>query len=78
MKPDGNVFRITARTSPDKYQSLESKLMGEEYARVKGVCEKCEHLSGGIRCVKPCNVCPRDSRRVKPWERMPRCPAGKW
>ena len=76
MKPDGNVFRITARTSPDVEPVVQSASDRATVARQ--VCTKCEHLVAGLRCGKPCNVCPRDSRRINPWERMPRCPAGKW
>lgn len=43
------------------------------------VCRACEWFRADTeRCYRVCRMCPADERRRKPWDRMPRCPEGKW
>ncbi len=42
-------------------------------------CRACDWFRADTqRCYRVCPICPADSRRHRPWDRMPRCPDGKW
>lgn len=62
--------------------SLAAAAGSELAARRQAHCMGCDWLNaawpGGARCVHPRCGCPRDKLRVRPWENLHCCPAGRW
>jgi hypothetical protein len=88
--PSAGLRLIIARFDPDRVpkpgagevpcgkEPLPARPRYTNREQEKAICHQCPDLEGD-RCVSlACGMCVGSKLRIKPWENLPKCPAGEW